>query len=294
MKPTPITLEDIRAAKFRLRDAVAFTPCVESEALSARTGCRVFLKREDLQHTGSFKERGACNALQLLPAPIAARGVIAASAGNHAQGLAYHGKRLGIPVHVVMPHRAPSVKVDSCRRLGAGVILHGDSFDEAERYARSAAEARGLAFIHPFDRPDVIAGQGTVGLEIAAQLRDLDAVVIPAGGGGLLAGVATALRSLNPQVRIFGAEPAQAPSLSTAMRLGRPADVEARTTLADGLAVRRVGCNGFEAAMRLVDGVVTVSESALAESIASLSQLEPQHSRHCWNAACRIFSARPC
>jgi len=274
MKSHPVTLESIVDANRRLQRAVVRTPCVESEALSNLTGSRIFLKREDLQATGSFKERGACNALLLLPTGAATHGVIAASAGNHAQGLAFHGRRLGIQVHVVMPNGAPAVKIDSCRRFGAKVILHGDSFEEAERHAHTTAEALGLAFIHPFDSPTVIAGQGTVGLEFLSQLPDLDAVVVPAGGGGLLAGVATAVRSLRPEVQIFGVEPSQAPSLSTALRLGRSAAVEARPTLADGLAVRQVGQLGLEAAARLVDAVVTVSERALAASVSSLSHLD--------------------
>src|SRR6478735_9580990 len=202
-----VSLSEITAARRRLGDSVARTPCVESTALSELTGAQIFCKQEHLQRTGSFKERGARNALALLPPEQARRGVIAASAGNHALGLSWHGRALGVPVTVVMPRFAPLVKVARCRQFGATVVLHGDTFDEARSEAGRLAEARQLAYIHPFDDPQVIAGQGTLAFEILEQVPDCEAIVVPVGGGGLLAGVATVLQALKPDLKIFGVEP---------------------------------------------------------------------------------------
>src|SRR5262245_50444748 len=217
----PITLDDIRAAQDRIAGAVAVSPCPESPALSELTGSRVFCKLDALQPTGSFKERGARNALLLLAADRRERGVVAASAGNHALALACHGRDLQIPVTVVMPRFAPLIKVATCRRLGANVVLHGDDFAQAKAKADELTAEQKLTYIHGFDDPAVIAGQGTIGLELVEQVPNLDAVIVPVGGGGLLAGVSLAIKSLRPSVRIIGVEAAVMPSFTQAMASGR-------------------------------------------------------------------------
>jgi threonine dehydratase len=269
-----LSLQDVAAAHHRLQGAIIHTPCSESIALSELTGSRVYCKREYLQRTGSFKERGAGNALSLLSTREAERGVVAASAGNHALGLAWHGRRLEIPVTVVMPKFAPLVKVSRCQRFGAKVILHGNSFEEARAHASVLAVEQELTYVHPFDDLNVIAGQGTVALEILEQVSDLEAVVVPVGGGGLLAGVATVLRALKPDVTIIGVEPANAPKFSEALNTGKPVPAPARFTLADGLAVAQAGENTFAIAASLVDRVVTVREEELALAILRLAESE--------------------
>ena len=269
-----LTLTDIRAAHDRIRSGIYRSPCPPSIPLSELTGCEIFCKLDLLQRTGSFKERGARNALLLLDDAKRRRGVVAASAGNHALGLAYHGKLLGIPVTVVMPRFAPLVKVATCRRLGATVMLEGDTFDDARRLALEIAARDGLERIHGFDDLRVIAGQGTMGLEILADVPDADAIVIPCGGAGLLAGVATAAKALKPGITIVAVEPAAAGSLSASLAAGRPTPVAIRPTLADGLAVGTVGETSFAIAAPLVDRVVTVGEDALALAVLRLLELE--------------------
>jgi threonine dehydratase len=269
-----LTLTDIRTAHDRIRSGIYRSPCPPSIPLSELTGCEIFCKLDLLQRTGSFKERGARNALLLLDDAKRRRGVVAASAGNHALGLAYHGKLLGIPVTVVMPRFAPLVKVATCRRLGATVILEGDTFDDARRLALEIAARDGLERIHGFDDLRVIAGQGTMGLEILADVPDADALVIPCGGAGLLAGVATAAKALKPGITIVAVEPAAAGSLSASLAAGRPTPVAIRPTLADGLAVGTVGETSFAIAAPLVDRVVTVGEDALALAVLRLLELE--------------------
>ena len=269
-----LTLADIRAAHDRIRSGIYRSPCPPSIPLSELTGCEIFCKLDLLQRTGSFKERGARNALLLLDDAKRRRGVVAASAGNHALGLAYHGKLLGIPVTVVMPRFAPLVKVATCRRLGATVILEGDTFDDARRLALEIAARDGLERIHGFDDLRVIAGQGTMGLEILSDVPDADALVIPCGGAGLLAGVATAAKALKPGITIVAVEPAAAGSLSASLAAGRPTPVAIRPTLADGLAVGTVGETSFAIAAPLVDRVVTVGEDALALAVLRLLELE--------------------
>ena len=207
-----LSLANIRAAHERIRSGIYRSPCQPSIPLYDLTGCRVFCKLDLLQRTGSFKERGARNALLLLDEAQQRRGVIAASAGNHALGLAYHGGLLGIPVTVVMPRFAPLVKVATCRRLGATVILEGDTFDDARRRALEISAAEGLTLVHGFNDPAVIAGQGTMALEILEDVPDADAIVVPTGGAGLLAGVAIAAKALRPEVEIIAVEPAAAPA----------------------------------------------------------------------------------
>ncbi len=271
---TVVSLPDIRAARNRIEGRVLRSPCPRSIPLSELVGAEVFCKLDLLQRTGSFKERGACNALLMLDAARRARGVVAASAGNHGLGLAYHGKLIGIPVTVVMPRFAPLVKVATCRRLGARVILEGDTFDDARRYALDVAARDGLTRIHGFDDAHVIAGQGTMGLEILEDVPDADAVVVPTGGAGLLAGVSIVARALRPGIQIIAVETAAAPSFSASLAAGRPTQVPIRPTLADGLAVGRVGDVSFALAAALVDQVVTAGEAALALAVLRLLELE--------------------
>jgi threonine dehydratase len=270
----PLPLSEIFAASQRLSGAIAESPCSESIALSEITGTTLFCKREYLHRTGSFKERGARNALALLSREQAAKGVVAASAGNHALGLAYHGRALGIPVTVAMPRFAPLVKVATCRRLGANVILHGNTFDEARAAADQLARDKGLAYLHPFDDRNVIAGQGTLALEVLDQVPDLDAILVPIGGGGLIAGVASVLRTLKPGVEIIGVEPENAACFKAALTAGHPVGITPRFTLADGLAVAKAGAQTLALAAGLVDRVVTVREDAIALAILRLAELE--------------------
>ncbi len=273
MRPT-VTLDDIRAAQTRIAGRVLRSPCPRSIPLSEATRADVFCKLDLLQRTGSFKERGACNALMMLDDAAKSRGVVAASAGNHALGLAYHGKLLGIPVTVVMPRFAPLVKVTTCRRLGARVILEGETFDDARRGAAEIADRDGLDRIHGFDDPRVIAGQGTMALEILEDVPDAAAIVVPTGGAGLLAGVAVAAKALRPDIRIVAVETAAAPSFSASLAAGRPTQVPIHPTLADGLAVGRVGEVSFPLAAPLVDQVVTVDEAELSLAVLRLLELE--------------------
>src|SRR5437868_14766185 len=220
----------------------------------------ILCKLDNLQRTGSFKERGARNALAQLPLEQQKRGVIAASAGNHAQALAYQGKLLGIPATVVMPKYAPLIKIGNCQKLGATVVLHGKDFTEAKEKAHEIAKERGLAYIDGYDDPAIIAGQGTMGLEILEQVPDVDAVVVPVGGGGLLAGVALAVKSLRPQVKIIAVEAENVASFSVALREGKPTRIAIQPTLADGLAIAEAGKNAYATAAPLVDRTVVVTE----------------------------------
>lgn len=269
-----VTFADIQAARTRIAGAVYVSPCPESIPLSEVTGMRLFCKLENLQRTGSFKERGARNALLLLDDGQKQRGVIAASAGNHALGLAYHGRLLDIPVTVVMPRFAPLVKSNTCRRLGANVVLHGASFLEAKDHARALAAERGFTYIHGYDDPAIIAGQGTMGLEILEQVPDVEAIVIPVGGGGLLAGIALAVKTLRPEVQIFGVEPEGAAKFAAAEAQGCPVQIQCCPTLADGLAVPDIGGNAFPIARDRLDGLVTVSEDEIALAILRIVELE--------------------
>jgi len=270
----PVTLKDIEVARRRIARGVVLTPCPESIPLSELTGSRIFCKLDNLQRTGSFKERGALNALLRLPLAQRTRGVIAASAGNHALGLTYHGRRLGIPVTVVMPTYAPLIKLSTCRGLGAHVVVEGASFAEARAVADRIAAAEGRTYINGYDHPDVIAGQGTMGLEILKQVQDLDAIVVPVGGGGLIAGIAVAVKALNRRVKIIGVESRATASLTAAMRAGRPVPTVARPTLADGLAVAQVGDNTFKLIRRFVDDVVVVDEKWISLAVLRLLELE--------------------
>ena len=270
-----IRLADIQAARRRIADGVVRTPCPESVPLSEITGARVYCKLDSFQRTGSFKERGARNALLRLSPERRKRGVIAASAGNHALGLAYHGKLLGIPVVVVMPEFAPLIKMATCERLDARVIVKGVDFAQARAEADRLAEAEGLTYVHGFDDPDIIAGQGTLGLEILEQVPDLEAVVCPVGGGGLLAGVALAVKALRPGVRLIGVESVSTGNLTAALKAGRPVPVPRRPTLADGLATLTVGANAFSMlGPRRIDKVVRVTEEWISIAILRMLELE--------------------
>jgi threonine dehydratase len=274
-----ITYAEVAAAAERLRDAGLRTPCLPSEALSEATGARVFLKLDNLQRTGSFKERGARNALLQLDDEHRRAGVIAASAGNHAVGLAYHARSLGIPVTVVMPESAPLIKQARCRRLGAEVVTCGQTFQDAFERAQVLAKERGLVYVHGYDDPAIIAGQGTMGIEIVEQVReqtgaDPDAVVVPIGGGGLIAGVAVAVKHLAPAAQIYGVEPERAATFHAAREAGHPVFVRVGKTLADGLATPDVGVNAFETANPLIDGLALVDEASISLAVLRLLEYE--------------------
>lgn len=269
-----ISLDDVRAAQFRIAGKVRRTPCVESPALSELTSVALRLKLENLQPTGSFKERGACNRLEVMSPDERARGVITASAGNHAQAVARHGARLGIAVTVVMPEATPLVKVTATRRFGANVILHGTSYDEAAEYAGRWGTERGLVYVHPFDDPFVIAGQGTLGLELLEEAPDLDAIVVPVGGGGLIAGVALAVKQTHPRVRVLGVEARRFPSMKHALESTPPPSLPGGKTIADGIAVRRVGELTRELTRQYVDEIALVSEAEIAQAVLLLLERE--------------------
>ena len=269
-----IAFDDVLAARERIRGGIYESPCVESIPLSQLTGARVWCKLDYLQRTGSFKERGARNALLKLTGEQRKRGVVAASAGNHALGVAYHGSLLGIPVTVVMPKFAALIKVTNCRQLGATIELVGADLMEARARAVELAQAEGLAFIHPYDNDDVIAGQGTMGIEILEQAPDVEAIVVPVGGGGLVSGIGTVVKAKAPHVQVIGVEPEHAASLTAALAQGEPTTVQVTSTLADGLAVARVGAKSLEVARQVVDRVVTVDEASIALAILRLIELE--------------------
>lgn len=269
-----VTFQDIEAARDRIKGAVYHSPCPHSIPLSEITGMEIFCKLDNLQRTGSFKERGARNALAQLPAEQQKRGVIAASAGNHAQALAYQGKLLGIPATVVMPKFAPLIKVNNCQKLGANVVLHGKDFGEAKAHAHEIAIENGLAYIDGYDDPAIIAGQGTTGLEIMEQVPDADVIVVPVGGGGLLAGVALAVKTLRPEVKIVAVEAENVASFSAAEEAGRPTRIALHPTLADGLAIPQVGGNAFAIAQPRVDKIITVTEEQIAIAILRIVELE--------------------
>ncbi len=269
-----VTFADVQSAADRIQGAVVRTPCPLSIPLSEAAGMQVFCKMENLQRTGSFKERGARNALLTLADEQKKRGVIAASAGNHALGLAYHGQLLTIPVTVVMPRFAPLTKVSNCRKFGATVILDGNTFSEARARADKIAADEGLQYINGYDDPPIIAGQGTIGLEIIEQVPNVDVVVVPIGGGGLIAGIALALKALKPDVAVIGVEPRRAAGFTAALRAGKPVPVPLQPTLGDGLAVGQAGPHAFAISEHLVDEVVIVDEQHIALAILRLLELE--------------------
>ncbi len=269
-----IHLDDVLAARERLHGSIYYSPCPHSQMLSALTGQQVYLKLENLQMTGSFKERGALNRIALLTPEQAGPGVIAASAGNHAQGVAYHATKRGIRAVIVMPLTTPLVKVTATRDFGAEVILHGANYDEAFAEAMRQCADQGLTFIHPFDDPDVMAGQGTIGLELLEQVPQLQAVVVPIGGGGLIAGIACAIKESRPEIRIVGVQTSRLPSMAAAVEAHHPVTIEPATTIADGIAVRRAGELTLPLVERYVDEIVTVGEDEIASAILMLLERE--------------------
>jgi threonine dehydratase len=269
-----ITFADIEAARVRLGRAIYHSPCPLSLTLSRLCDCQTYFKLENLQMTGAFKERGALNKLLQLSDMEKRAGVIAASAGNHAQGVAYHATRLGIRSTIVMPKQTPLIKVTNTRDLGGEVILHGANYDEALAQARELQTERGLTFVHAFDDDAVIAGQGTIGLELLEEEIKFDAVIVPIGGGGLISGIAIALKERQPGIRIIGVEPTNAASMKAALAARQPVEIPIQPTIADGLAVKRAGQKTLEIIERYVDEIVTVSEGEIASAILKLIEIE--------------------
>jgi threonine dehydratase len=267
-----VGLEDIQAAAELLRGHVVDTPCLHSRTLSALTGAEVWIKFENLQFTASFKERGALAKLATLSADQRKKGVIAASAGNHAQGVAYHAKRLGIHAVIVMPRYTPSVKVERTRAFGAEVLLAGDGFDDANAHALELAPSLGLEFVHPYDDAHVIAGQGTVALEMLACEPGLDTIVVPVGGGGLIAGVALAAKGLKPAIEVIGVQSARFPGVYSAYK-GEEAEFGS-TSIADGIAVREPGAFIRRRGRELVSDILLVEEGDIEEAIVMLLEVE--------------------
>ena len=268
------TLDDIRAARERIGDVVGSTPCRLAHAVDRLGGERIWLKFENLHRTGSFKERGALNKLLGLSEEERRRGVITASAGNHAQALAYHASRLGIRSTVVMPEGTPLVKVSSTKGHGAEVVLHGPTFDDAVEEARRRQEEGGQVFVHAFDDEAVVAGQGTIGLELVEQVPELGLVVVPVGGGGVISGTAIAAKSLSPDVRVVGVEAKAAPSARASLDAGEIVKIETSETIADGIAIKRVGEVTFPLLQRWVDDVVLVDDEEIAAAILLLLEKE--------------------
>jgi threonine dehydratase len=267
-----VTLADIQAARRVLRGVISATPIMADERLTDELGARVFLKAENTQRSGSFKIRGAYNTISRLSAEERARGVIAHSAGNHAQGVALAARLNGIPATIVMPERAPLTKVAATRRYGAEVVLHGATFDDAGARARQIQQERGLTYVHAFNDERVIAGQGTIGLEIVEVLPDLTLLVVPIGGGGLISGIAIAVKALMPDVRIVGVQAAGCAPVPASLAAGEPVTAPAARTIADGIAVKRPGDLTLPIIRELVDEVVTVDDDEIARGIAHSSQ----------------------
>jgi threonine dehydratase len=273
-----ITLNDIQSALSRIRSAIYLSPCARSETFSESTGNGVYLKLDNLQRTGAFKERGALNKLLSLSTEERAQGVIAASAGNHAQGVAYHAGKLGIRALICMPLTTPLIKVSATRGYGADVVLHGANYDEAFEESLRRSQAEHFTFVHAFDDDAVIAGQGTIGLELLEQHPDLEAVVVPIGGGGLIGGIACALKESNREsgrkIQVFGVQPSRLPSMKVAVAEGKPVTLAAASTIADGIAVRRVGERTLPLVQKYVDDIVTVEEEEIANAILLLLERE--------------------
>ena len=268
----PVTLADVRAAAATIASVVSATPCNESRTLSEICGCRIWLKFENLHFTSTFKERGALNRLNALSDEERRHGVIAMSAGNHAQGVAYHARRLRIPATIVMPIGSPMVKIENTRRHGAEVVISGATLEEAGAFARKHGQAHGMTMIHPYDDPFIIAGQGTIALEMLEAVEALDTLVVPIGGGGLISGIAVAAKSLRPDLRIVGVQAALYPSMYNAIKHGHlPMRGD---TLAEGIAVKSPGKLTTEIIRRLVDDIVLVTEAEIECAVATLINIE--------------------
>jgi threonine dehydratase len=268
----PVTIDDIRAAAQRISGALERTPCMPSRTLSRLAGAEVFLKFENLQFTASFKERGALNKLLSLSEAERKRGVIAMSAGNHAQAVAYHSARLGIPATIVMPQGSPNTKIKNTQVHGATVVLEGQNLFEAGKHARELASRHNLVFVHPYEDPLIIAGQGTVGLEMLAAVPELELIVVPVGGGGLIAGIATAAKAIKPSIRILGVESRNYPSMHQRLA-GLPVECGG-DTIAEGIAVKDVGATALSIIRELVDEVLVVEEETIERAVVALIEIE--------------------
>jgi threonine dehydratase len=286
-----LTLADVRAAHARIRDAIVATPTLHSKTLSQLTGANIYLKFENLQFTAAYKERGALNALLQLPEEARSRGVIAASAGNHAQGLSYHGTRLGVPVTIVMPKTTPTVKVMQTEAVGGKVVLEGEKFDDAYKHARLLEKELGLTFVHPFDDPKVAAGQGTVAIEMLEAVPEIETFVVPIGGGGLLSGMGTAARGIKPDVELVGVQAELYPSMYALLN-GRQMPCEG-DTLAEGIAVKVPGAFTSQVIRGLVDDIVLVSEAQLETAVSLLLQIEKTVVEGAGAAGLAAVMARP-
>jgi len=269
-----IQLSNVHSALSRIRADIRVSSCTHSETFSGITHNQIFLKLDNHQRTGAFKERGALNKLLTLTPEERSRGVIAASAGNHAQGVSYHAGRHGIRAQIVMPLPTPLTKVSSTRGYGAEVLLHGANYDEAYQKAIEQSQDEGLTMIHAFDDDAVIAGQGTLGLEILSQHPDIEVIVAPIGGGGLIGGIACAAKETNPAVKVFGVQPARIPSMKAAVEQGKPVTLDSAKTIADGIAVRRAGDRTLPLVQKYVDDIVTVEEEEIANAILLLLERE--------------------
>ncbi len=269
-----VTLSDVQAAAKRINGSIYLSPCAKSETFSQSTGNSVYLKLDNLQRTGAYKERGALNRLLTLADKERACGVIAASAGNHAQGLAYHAGRHGIRAQIVMPLTTPLTKVSATKNFGADVVLYGANYDEACEEAARRSQRDHLTFIHAFDDDAVIAGQGTVGLEILAQHPEIEAIIAPIGGGGLIGGISVAVKETNPKIKILGVQPARLPSMKVAIAEGKAVTLSPAATIADGIAVRRAGERTLPLVQKYVDEIVTVDEEEIANAILLLLERE--------------------
>jgi threonine dehydratase len=269
-----INLADVKAALDRVRQSIYLSPCTISATFSQLTGNTIYLKLDNLQRTGAFKEHGALNKLLTLTREERDQGVIAASAGNHAQGLAYHAGKRGIHAQICMPLTTPLIKVSATKAYGADVILHGANYDEACEEAIRRGNQQHLTFIHPFDDDAVIAGQGTLGLEMLQQHPEIEAVVVPIGGGGLIGGIACAIKETNPKVQVVGVQTSRLPSMKAAVAAGKPVTIPAAATIADGIAVRRAGDRTLPLVQKYVDQIVTVDEEEIANAILLLLERE--------------------
>ncbi|WP_411289120.1 threonine ammonia-lyase [Phenylobacterium sp.] len=288
-----LSFDDILAAQARLQGHIERTPCRFSRTLSEITGAEVWVKFENLQFTAAYKERGALNKLLQLGENVRARGVIAASAGNHSQGLAYHAARLGIPVTIVMPRTTPFMKVQQTRAHGAEVVIDGDGYDEASSFAMRLREERDLVFIHPFNDLDVMAGQGTVALEMLEDVPDLEVLPTPIGGGGLVAGMATAAKHVKPDIRIVGLEPAMYPSFTAKMRGVNAGAATGGATIAEGIAVKAVGETSYAVARPLIDEVLLIEEPHFERAIALYCNVEKTVSEGAGAASLAALLAYP-
>ena len=287
-----LSVSDIQQARARIGDAVKVTPCPHSPVISEARGAYVSLKLENLQHTGAFKSRGALNRLLTLTGAQRHAGVVAASAGNHAQGVAHHATRLGIASTIVMPVGTPLVKVSATTGFGGKVVLEGENYDAAYEHARSLAETSGAFLVHPYDDDAVMAGQGTIGLEILEQNPDVEVIIVPVGGGGLIAGVACAVKALKPKVRVVGVEVDVAPSMQVSVAQGTLVTLPAARTLADGIAVRRCGQRCFDLCRDLVDDWATVGDADIARGILYLLEREKTLAEGAGAAAVAALLAR--